>query len=59
MWQTGCVSRKRTVPVITATKATKMVRLYRPDVIPARVRTPSGNAQIGLVRVRVFSKIRF
>lgn len=59
MWRTACVSRKRTVPVFTAAKATKKARLYRPDVTLARVRAPSGSARTELARVRFFSKIRF
>lgn len=42
-----------------AEKATKKVRLCRPGVTLAHVRTPSGIARIELVQVRFFSKIRF
>ena len=47
-------SKKRTVPVIMAERATNKAQLYKPSVILVRARAPNGNARTELAQVIFF-----
>jgi len=51
-------SKKRIVPVIMVEKAINKVQLYKPSVILARAKAPSGSARTEFVQV-IFSLRQF
>lgn len=54
MRRTVCASRRKIAPAITGERAIKKARLYKPSVILARAKAPSGSARTELAQVIFF-----